>query len=499
MPTFKQLISSGKRPLRKYKTRVKDLNKCPQKKGICFKLFIKSPKKPNSAKRKVAKIKLSTKKFVFGYIPGEGNNLQRFSQVLIRGGLIRDLPGVHYTIIRGKLDFHGVYYRRQGRSKYGTKIWWKPKKKDRSSARQVLKKKNADFIQRKLAQQKLRFFRKHFFNWIVFNLYILKDKKKNKFLILPQSFFKLPSFPKIKSKKAQNFLIKSYYKKRNKSIRKYLVKARRHLLRTDFLLNLKLGQPAPNLKKKNTQIRQFATKTSIENCVKKDYKLRYLKNIPLKKNLFFYRFLAYRNNEKITKIKFICLIRYVLVKQLLSVKKNKVHFFVKLKKRKNKVYFTNIKSYKKFYKKQSLTNSYIMDKILRVFLQNGKKSKMENFFNKLTFFIQKEFKITSMFFFVLLLKEITITFELVPMKQAGRILYIPIILSLIRQLTFALKSLKRGVVLRNEQQFFLKLLAECLDILLLQKGLTLTKINKFNELAYLSQPNLHYRWKKKNP
>ena len=98
-----------------------------------------------------------------------------------------------------------------------------------------------------------------------------------------------------------------------------------------------------------------------------------------------------------------------------------------------------------------------------------------------------------------LLKEITITFELVPMKQAGRILYIPIILSLIRQLTFALKSLKRGVILRNEQQFFFKLVAECLDILLLQKGLTLTKSNKFNELAYLSQPNLHYRWKKKNP
>ena len=160
MPTFQQLIKIPQRPRRKHKTRVRQLQKCPQKRGICFKLFIMTPKKPNSAKRRVAKIKLSTKKFVFGYIPGEGNNLQRFSQVLIRGGLIRDLPGVHYTIIRGKLDLHSVLYRRQGRSKYGTKIWWKPKKKERNSAKLVFKKKTLDKIQEINAYKKRRKHRK---------------------------------------------------------------------------------------------------------------------------------------------------------------------------------------------------------------------------------------------------------------------------------------------------------------------------------------------------
>lgn len=139
MPTVHQLIEP--RPQRKEKTRVLQLQECPQKRGVCWKLFIMTPRKPNSAKRRVAKIKLSTKKFIFGYIPGEGNNLQKFSHVLIRGGLIRDLPGVHYTIIRGKLDLHSILYRRQGRSKYGTKIWWKPRKKERMAAESAYKKK----------------------------------------------------------------------------------------------------------------------------------------------------------------------------------------------------------------------------------------------------------------------------------------------------------------------------------------------------------------------
>jgi len=120
---------SWKKEKRKKKNRVKILRQCPQRRGICMKLLVLSPKKPNSAKRKVAWMRVpAVKRFTFGYIPGEKHNLQRFSNVLIRGGLIRDLPGVHYTIIRGKLDLRGIDLRRQGRSKYGTKIWWKIKK-----------------------------------------------------------------------------------------------------------------------------------------------------------------------------------------------------------------------------------------------------------------------------------------------------------------------------------------------------------------------------------
>ncbi len=157
MSTIHQLLKIKKRPSRKYKTRVKDLQQCPQKRGICFRLFIMTPRKPCSANRKVAKIKLSTKKFVFGYIAGEGNNLQKFSQVLIRGGLIRDLPGVHYTIIRGKLDFHGIAYRRQGRSKYGTKIWWRAKKRDRAQSRVLIKKKiSLDLAKKRYTRFKTR-------------------------------------------------------------------------------------------------------------------------------------------------------------------------------------------------------------------------------------------------------------------------------------------------------------------------------------------------------
>jgi small subunit ribosomal protein S12 len=93
----------------------------PQKKGVCLKILLKSPKKPNSAKRKVAKVKLTNKKIVFAYIPGEGHSLQQFSTVLMRGGRVKDLPGVKYHLIRNKFDFAGLKNRKTARSKYGTK------------------------------------------------------------------------------------------------------------------------------------------------------------------------------------------------------------------------------------------------------------------------------------------------------------------------------------------------------------------------------------------
>jgi small subunit ribosomal protein S12 len=135
------------RKRKKGKNRVKMLNRCPQKKGVCTLVFIMTPKKPNSAKRKVVRLRIySLKKYTFAYIPGIGHTLQKFSHVLIRGGLIRDLPGVHYTIIRGKLDLKGIEKRRQGRSKYGNKLWWRIKKKDRISARQKYKKERSQRI-----------------------------------------------------------------------------------------------------------------------------------------------------------------------------------------------------------------------------------------------------------------------------------------------------------------------------------------------------------------
>ena len=113
-------------------SRIKHLQHCPQKRALCLKMMIMTPRKPCSAKRKVAKIFLLSNKYrTFGYIPGERHNLQKFSQVLIRGGFIRDLPGIHYTIIRGKLDLAGILLRRQGRSKYGTKLWFRVRKKER--------------------------------------------------------------------------------------------------------------------------------------------------------------------------------------------------------------------------------------------------------------------------------------------------------------------------------------------------------------------------------
>ena len=97
------------------------LESCPQKRGICLKLVIRAPKKPNSALRKLAKLRLSNGKKIYAYIPGEGHNLQQYSTVLIRGGRVKDLPGVKYHLIRGKLDLLGLKNRKTSRSKYGTK------------------------------------------------------------------------------------------------------------------------------------------------------------------------------------------------------------------------------------------------------------------------------------------------------------------------------------------------------------------------------------------
>jgi len=94
----------------------------PQKKGICIKVFTRTPKKPNSAIRKVVRLRLTNNKRITAYIPGEGHNLQQYSTVVVRGGRVKDLPGVKYHLIRGKLDFLGVINRRSSRSKYGTKI-----------------------------------------------------------------------------------------------------------------------------------------------------------------------------------------------------------------------------------------------------------------------------------------------------------------------------------------------------------------------------------------
>jgi small subunit ribosomal protein S12 len=120
MSTYNQL----KKVKRQNKIRVNKtpaLNKCPQKKGTCLKLVIRAPKKPNSALRKITKIKLSNKKIIYAYIPGETHNLQEYSTVLVRGGRVKDLPGVKYHIIRGKYDLKGLKLRKTSRSKYGTK------------------------------------------------------------------------------------------------------------------------------------------------------------------------------------------------------------------------------------------------------------------------------------------------------------------------------------------------------------------------------------------
>ncbi len=124
MPTINQLIRRGRKKIKK-KTKSLSLDKCPQKRGVCLNVRTQTPKKPNSALRKIARIRLSNGKEVTAYIPGEGHNLQEHSIVMIRGGRVKDLPGVRYHIIRGKLDTAGVTDRKTSRSKYGTKL---PKK-----------------------------------------------------------------------------------------------------------------------------------------------------------------------------------------------------------------------------------------------------------------------------------------------------------------------------------------------------------------------------------
>ena len=120
MPTINQLLRK-KRTKVKARDKVPALEKSPQKRGVCVKVYTTTPKKPNSALRKVARVRLSNGHEVSSYIPGEGHNLQEHSVVLIRGGKVRDLPGVRYHVVRGVLDTGGVQDRKRGRSKYGTR------------------------------------------------------------------------------------------------------------------------------------------------------------------------------------------------------------------------------------------------------------------------------------------------------------------------------------------------------------------------------------------
>ena len=124
MPTINQLVRKGRKVVKK-KSTAPALKACPQKRGVCTRVYATTPKKPNSALRKVARVRLTNGMEVTSYIPGEGHNLQEHNSVLIRGGRVKDLPGVRYHIIRGTLDSQGVNDRRQGRSKYGAK---RPKK-----------------------------------------------------------------------------------------------------------------------------------------------------------------------------------------------------------------------------------------------------------------------------------------------------------------------------------------------------------------------------------
>lgn len=121
MSTFNQLLKQNARIKKKIKHKAPELKKNPQLKGVCLKVFVRTPKKPNSALRKVAKLKLSNGQRVEAYIPGEGHNLQEYSVVLMQGRRVPDLPGVKYHIVRGKYDFFCVKNRKSSRSKYGTK------------------------------------------------------------------------------------------------------------------------------------------------------------------------------------------------------------------------------------------------------------------------------------------------------------------------------------------------------------------------------------------
>lgn len=120
MPTISQLIKNGRKKIVS-KTKSPALSQCPQRRGVCTRVYTTTPKKPNSALRKVARIRLTNKMEVTSYIPGVGHNLQEHSIVLIRGGRVKDLPGVRYHIVRGALDTLGVADRKRGRSKYGAK------------------------------------------------------------------------------------------------------------------------------------------------------------------------------------------------------------------------------------------------------------------------------------------------------------------------------------------------------------------------------------------
>ncbi|MCK5127743.1 MAG: 30S ribosomal protein S12 [candidate division Zixibacteria bacterium] len=124
MPTINQLIRKGRKRIIE-KTNTPALKSCPQRRGVCTRVYTSTPKKPNSALRKVARVRLTNQMEVTAYIPGEGHNLQEHSIVLIRGGRVKDLPGVRYHVIRGAMDTSGVADRNCGRSKYGTK---RPKK-----------------------------------------------------------------------------------------------------------------------------------------------------------------------------------------------------------------------------------------------------------------------------------------------------------------------------------------------------------------------------------
>jgi small subunit ribosomal protein S12 len=120
MPTISQLVRNGREKIVET-SKSRALNSCPQKRGVCTRVYTTTPKKPNSALRKVAKVRLTNGIEVIAYIPGEGHNLQEHSIVLVAGGRVKDLPGVRYTIVRGALDTAGVNNRRKSRSQYGTK------------------------------------------------------------------------------------------------------------------------------------------------------------------------------------------------------------------------------------------------------------------------------------------------------------------------------------------------------------------------------------------
>lgn len=120
MPTVNQLVRSGRKKVKR-KSSAPALRKCPQKRGVCVRVYTTTPKKPNSALRKVARVRLTNGIEATSYIPGVGHNLQEHSVVLIRGGRVKDLPGVRYHIVRGALDTLGVQDRKKGRSKYGAK------------------------------------------------------------------------------------------------------------------------------------------------------------------------------------------------------------------------------------------------------------------------------------------------------------------------------------------------------------------------------------------